>query len=48
MTKEMLDLEIDRIVYADHNDPFAILGMHKQLIDATEKVVVRAFLPERR
>ena len=48
MTKEKLDSEIDRIVYADHNDPFAILGMHKQLIDATEKLVVRAFLPQAR
>ena len=32
MTKEKLESEIDRIVYADHNDPFSVLGMHKQLV----------------
>lgn len=48
MTKEKLESEIDRIVYADHSDPFSFLGMHKQLIDGTEKLTVRAFLPQAR
>ena len=48
MTEEKLETEIDRVIYADHNDPFSILGMHKQLVDGTEKLVVRAFLPQAR
>jgi 1,4-alpha-glucan branching enzyme len=48
MTEEKLETEIDRVIYADHSDPFSILGMHKQLVDGTEKLVVRAFLPQAR
>ena len=29
MTKETIDTEIDRVLHADHTDPFAILGMHR-------------------
>src|SRR5512132_874399 len=48
MTEEKLETEIDRVIYANHNDPFSILGMHKQLVDGSEKLVVRAFLPQAR
>jgi 1,4-alpha-glucan branching enzyme len=48
MTRETLESEIDRIVHANHDDPFSILGMHKQLIDGIEKLVVHAFLPQAR
>ena len=48
MAKEKLEAEIDRIIYADHSDPFSILGMHKQLVNGTERLVVRAFLPQAR
>jgi 1,4-alpha-glucan branching enzyme len=48
MIKEKLESEIDRIVHADHSDPFSFLGMHKQLVDGIEKLVVRAFVPQAR
>jgi len=48
MTKDKLQSEIDRIVHADHSDPFSVLGMHKQQGPGGETLVVRALLPHAR
>ena len=40
-----LEADIDRIVHADHHDPFAILGMHVEVEDKTRTIVVRTFQP---
>ncbi len=48
MPLDKLEEEIDRIVYADHSDPFSILGMHKDQGAGTDRLVVRAFLPQAR
>jgi|APTNR8051073442_1049403.scaffolds.fasta_scaffold08354_2 1,4-alpha-glucan branching enzyme len=48
MTRDKLDAEIDRIVHADHNDPFSILGMHEETRDGNKRLVVRALLPQAR
>lgn len=48
MPIDKLEAEIDRIIHADHNDPFSVLGMHKEQRDGVEKLVVRAFLPQAR
>ena len=37
--------EIRRIVQGDHNDPFAILGIHEVSIDGTDGLAIRAFAP---
>ncbi|SUS06218.1 1,4-alpha-glucan branching enzyme [uncultured Defluviicoccus sp.] len=47
MTNKNLEAEIDRILNADHGDPFSILGMHKDPAGGTE-VVVRTFQPRAR
>ena len=33
MKKNKLDTEIDRIIHADHGDPFSVLGMHTETAD---------------
>ncbi len=38
--------DIDRIIHADHWDPFAVLGQHELVIDKKPARVIRAFLPE--
>ena len=48
MKKDKLETAIDRIVHADHGDPFAVLGMHKAGRKGSETVVVRCFLPQAR
>jgi 1,4-alpha-glucan branching enzyme len=48
MPKDKLEAEIDRVIHADHSDPFSVLGMHKEHRDGAEKLVVRAFLPQAR
>ena len=48
MPLDKLEEEIDRIVYADHNDPFSVLGMHKEQGTGPDRLVVRAFLPQAR
>ena len=45
MTHRKLDTEIDRVVYADSHDPFAVLGMHTEVEKGKQSVVVRAFQP---
>jgi 1,4-alpha-glucan branching enzyme len=46
--KQKVDAEIDRILTADHGDPFSVLGMHSELRDGTEKLVVRTYQPQAR
>ncbi|MBK8210439.1 MAG: 1,4-alpha-glucan branching protein GlgB [Rhodospirillales bacterium] len=48
MPIDKLEAEIDRIINADHSDPFSVLGMHKEQQGRAEKLVVRAFLPQAR
>ncbi|MBK8175190.1 MAG: 1,4-alpha-glucan branching protein GlgB [Rhodospirillales bacterium] len=48
MTKEKTEAEIDRILYADHNDPFSFLGMHVEQSAGAPQLVVRVFLPQAR
>ena len=38
--------EIEKIIHADHHDPFAILGIHPVQVDGERGVSIRAFLPE--
>jgi 1,4-alpha-glucan branching enzyme len=38
--------EIEKIIHADHRDPFAILGIHPVQVDGERGVSIRAFLPE--
>jgi len=38
--------QIDRIVRAEHWDPFAVLGAHLVEIDGLKSIVIRAFLPQ--
>ena len=45
-TVSMSDMQ--RVVYGDHHDPFAVLGMHTLDLDGKVAVAVRAFLPEAR
>ncbi|HEY2157078.1 MAG TPA: 1,4-alpha-glucan branching enzyme, partial [Isosphaeraceae bacterium] len=37
--------DIDRIIHADHWDPFQVLGQHETAVDRKPARVVRAFLP---
>ena len=48
MTKDKLDTEIDRIIHADHGDPFSVLGMHTEGEGAKAKLVVRTYQPQAR
>jgi 1,4-alpha-glucan branching enzyme len=45
MPHAKLEADIDRIVHADHHDPFAILGMHAEVKDKVKTIVVRTFQP---
>jgi 1,4-alpha-glucan branching enzyme len=38
--------EIEKIIHADHHDPFSILGIHPVQVDGERGVSIRAFLPE--
>jgi 1,4-alpha-glucan branching enzyme len=38
--------DIDRIVHADHWDPFGVLGPHEAKVDGKAVRTIRAFLPE--
>ena len=40
------DVDIDRIVGANHHDPFEVLGMHPIWHDGSNRIVVRCFRPE--
>jgi len=40
------DADIDRIVGANHHDPFEILGMHPVWHERAQRIVVRCFPPE--
>jgi 1,4-alpha-glucan branching enzyme len=48
MSKTKVDDEIDRILQADHGDPFSVLGMHTEKRGSATKVVVRAYRPDAR
>ena len=48
MIKHSADSEFERIVQGDHNDPFSVLGMHKEVETGSETLVVRAFQPQAR
>jgi len=48
MTKDKLDTEIDRIIHADHGDPFSVLGMHTEGEGAKARLVVRTYQPQAR
>jgi alpha-1,4-glucan:alpha-1,4-glucan 6-glycosyltransferase len=48
MTKHSADSEFERIVHGDHNDPFSVLGMHTEVRDGIETLVVRTFQPQAR
>jgi 1,4-alpha-glucan branching enzyme len=45
MPHAKLEAEIDRIIHADHHDPFAILGMHAEVKNKIKTIVVRTFQP---
>src|SRR3972149_4900215 len=38
--------EINKIVHADHHDPFNVLGIHHVHVNGEKGVSIRAFLPE--
>ncbi|OGW05259.1 MAG: 1,4-alpha-glucan branching enzyme [Nitrospinae bacterium RIFCSPLOWO2_01_FULL_39_10] len=38
--------EINKIVHADHHDPFNVLGIHHVLVNGEKGVSIRTFLPE--
>lgn len=40
--------DMQKIVYGDHHDPFAVLGMHTIALEGKKAIVVRAFTPEAR
>ena len=48
MPNAKLEADIDRIVHADHHDPFAVLGMHAEVQGKTKTIVVRTFQPHAR
>jgi|APTNR8051073442_1049403.scaffolds.fasta_scaffold10123_2 1,4-alpha-glucan branching enzyme len=48
MAKQPFNTEIDRILRAEHDDPFAVLGMHTDVVDGKEKIVVRTYQPQAR
>jgi 1,4-alpha-glucan branching enzyme len=48
MPHAKLESDIDRIVYADHHDPFAILGMHSEVKNKVKVIVLRTFQPNAR
>ena len=45
MTSEHLESEIDQIIYANHSDPFHILGAHP-VSGTAVGLAIRAFFPE--
>jgi len=48
MKKDKQETAVDRIIHADHGDPFSVLGMHREGAKGSETVVVRCFLPQAR
>ncbi len=48
MTKQNVDAEIERILKGEHGDPFSVLGMHTEMREGAEKIVVRTFQPQAR
>ncbi len=45
MMHKKLEADIDRILGADHGDPFAVLGMHIEVAENDKSVVVRTYQP---
>ncbi len=48
MKKNKLDTEIDRIIHADHGDPFSVLGMHTETAGGETQLAVRTYQPQAR
>jgi 1,4-alpha-glucan branching enzyme len=46
MTPTVSTDDLDRILRADHHDPFSVLGCHPVQVDGRDMVVVRAYLPQ--
>jgi 1,4-alpha-glucan branching enzyme len=42
------EADVQRLIHADHDDPFAVLGPHEAHLDGVPGWVVRAFLPTAR
>src|SRR3990172_4272367 len=38
--------EIEKIITANHHDPFQVLGIHQITVDDRRGITIRAFLPE--
>jgi 1,4-alpha-glucan branching enzyme len=45
MSVATLQHDVQKILRAEHHDPFRVLGMHSAVIGGNPRVIVRAFLP---
>ncbi len=46
MAVATLDHDIQRLLHAEHDDPFRVLGMHRVSLGGEIRLVVRSFLPD--
>lgn len=46
MSSNVSDVQLNKVINAEHWDPFQVLGYHKVMIRGEERGLIRAFLPE--